>query len=78
MVELENRVSGFDEPAFAAAFQAAGGLWIHDLDQAAYLSFDGSHLDETAARQLSRDLAHRIPQPNHDVMGASPQNQQSQ
>ena len=60
MVELENRVSGFDEAAFAEAFAEAGGLWIGDLDQGGYLSFDGSHLDEGAARELSGDLARKI------------------
>ncbi|MBN2375453.1 MAG: hypothetical protein JXD22_03575 [Sedimentisphaerales bacterium] len=59
MVELENELSGFDQPAFVAAFQDAGGTWI-DTDQTAYHTHDGSHLHFEAALELSRFLAQAI------------------
>ncbi|MBN2211893.1 MAG: hypothetical protein JW709_10905 [Sedimentisphaerales bacterium] len=59
MVEIENTYSGFDESAFRARFEAAGGRWI-PLDQSAYHTFDGSHLTRDGAEKLSHDLAHAL------------------
>jgi len=59
MEALENRLSGFDEQAFAEAFQAAGGIWL-PMDSARYASYDGSHLRYDSAEDFSRDIARRI------------------
>ncbi len=59
MVELENKLSGFDEAAFAEGFENAGGIWI-DIPTEPYHSFDGSHLEKQSAIQLSLDLAHAL------------------
>ena len=59
MFELEQQYSGFDQRQFVEGFEKAGGIWI-DVDPCAYESFDGSHLQSYAARQLSNDLAQRI------------------
>lgn len=56
MVELENRLSAFDEKNLSERFEAAGGTWL-TFDSARYYSYDGSHIDPDSARQLSRDLA---------------------
>jgi hypothetical protein len=58
MVELEAQRGRFDEGAFVEAFQRAGGIWLR-LD-GPYHSYDGSHLRDDAARELSRDLAAAI------------------
>jgi hypothetical protein len=55
MVALEAERSDFDEPAFAEAFERAGGAWLRF--SGSYHSYDGSHLREDAARALSRDVA---------------------
>ena len=52
----EERHAGFDERDFAERFRLAGGRWI-DVRQTGYDSYDGSHLNEDAARAFSRDLA---------------------
>jgi hypothetical protein len=59
MVTAENDAGGFNEEAFVAAFEAAGGRWLN-MDQTAYHSYDGSHLTRDAAERLSRDLAKAI------------------
>ncbi len=59
MVDLENRMSGFDEAAFSRAFVAAGGIWF-TIPLAPYHSYDGSHLAKQSAIQLSLDLAKQI------------------
>lgn len=59
MVEMENDMSGLNEAEFAAAFERAGGIWV-PVDQLRYDSFDGSHLQQDAALEFSRDLALRI------------------
>ena len=59
MVELEQRMSGFDETGFKTRFAAVGGTWL-DIDQYRYLSYDGSHLHSDGAIQLSIDLSDRI------------------
>jgi hypothetical protein len=48
--------SGFDEKTFVVRFEAAGGIWLN-LDQTAYHTYDGSHLREDAAVELSGDVA---------------------
>lgn len=62
MVAMENAISGFDEASFVRQFEAAGGVWV-DVDQGAYSSYDGSHLDLNSAPQFSKDLAHLIAPP---------------
>ena len=59
MVEIENRLSGFNKNKFVATFNAAGGIWI-EIDPAGYDSFDGSHLQRESALEFSRDLAMKI------------------
>lgn len=59
MVEMEKEISGLNEAEFAAAFERAGGIWV-PVDQLGYDSFDGSHLQQDAALEFSRDLALRI------------------
>jgi len=59
---LEDELAGYDEAAFRASFEAAGGHYL-TFDDAAYETYDGSHLDETSARKLSRDLVGRLRAP---------------
>ena len=59
MVAIEDAASGFDESAFVSVFEDAGGRWI-ELDQAAYETYDGSHLRAAAAVACSRDLAKEL------------------
>jgi hypothetical protein len=59
MVDLEGRLSGFDEAAFVRAFQAAGGVWL-TIDPFGYDTYDGSHLSHDAARALGADLGRMI------------------
>ena len=59
MVQLESRLSGFDEEDFAKRFRDAGGIWM-EIPVDKYLCYDGSHLHARAARQLSVYVARRI------------------
>jgi hypothetical protein len=59
MTQLEDEHSGFDERAFRDRFVAARGEYLV-FDANAYHSYDGSHLREDAARELSHDLADRL------------------
>lgn len=59
MVALENACADFDEAGFARAFRSAGGTWL-SFDIERYHTYDGSHLREDSARQLSLDLAARL------------------
>ena len=59
MVKMEDKISGFDEDAFIRDFEAAGGTWLQ-IDQAAYASYDRSHLDVRSAPIFSADLAELI------------------
>jgi hypothetical protein len=59
MVDLENRLSRFDEAALAERVRRAGGLWL-TVDARRYESYDGSHLNQATARRLSRDVAEQI------------------
>ena len=56
LAQEEARASGFEQTKFISAFIAAGGKWIEINDQK-YRTFDGGHLEESSARQLSRDIA---------------------
>jgi hypothetical protein len=53
---LENRLSGFDEDAFARRFEAAGGVWI-PVVVGSYVTYDGSHLHRASAESMSRYIA---------------------
>jgi len=55
MAGLEVSMTRFDEARFVEGFEHAGGVWLRP--EAAYHSYDGSHLREDSAIQLSRDLA---------------------
>ncbi|HMB69684.1 MAG TPA: hypothetical protein VKU85_10235 [bacterium] len=59
VVELENRMTGFDEDRFAARIEEAGGTWLRFTNDG-YLAYDGSHLDRASARRFSRELGPRI------------------
>jgi hypothetical protein len=59
MLDLENKMSGFDERKFIEGFEAAGGKWI-PVEPAPYHSYDGSHLDEASAIRLSDYIAAQI------------------
>lgn len=59
MVDLEDRLSGYPEADLPRRVVEAGGTWI-DMDQDAYHSYDGSHLQRDAARRMSATLARRI------------------
>lgn len=58
LLELEDRISGFDEAALRARLTAAGAEVI--ALEGAYATYDGSHLDEASARALSRHVAARL------------------
>jgi len=59
MVAMENELSGFDEGEFRLRYETAGGKWI-EVDQCAYLCYDGSHLHRDGAVAFSHDLAKKI------------------
>jgi hypothetical protein len=59
MYEFEAAESGFDEEDFIRRFEDAGGVWIY-VDPVAYHSFDGSHLQDDSAIQLTNDLCEKI------------------
>jgi hypothetical protein len=59
MFALESAMSGFDEEDFVRRFEGAGGVWIY-IDPVAYHSFDGSHLQDDSAIQLTNDLCKKI------------------
>ena len=59
MLDLENKMSGFNEQTFIKDFEAAGGTWI-SVDPAQYHSYDGSHLSESSAIRLSDYIAAQI------------------
>jgi len=56
MIELERRVSGFEENEFRKRFGQAGGIWI-PVSPEGYRIYDGSHLDKESAVRLSAYLA---------------------
>ena len=59
MVELENDMSRWDEAAFRKRFETAGGIW-YSFSNDVYASYDGSHLNRTAAETFSRDVARKL------------------
>ena len=59
MVDLEMRLSGFDEETFRQLFVRAGGTWI-EVARPGYRSYDHSHLDKESAEALSRIIAEAI------------------
>lgn len=59
MEVLENQLSGFNEEALKQRIQAAGGIWF-DFDSSDFSSYDGSHLTEESAIQLSIELGKLI------------------
>jgi hypothetical protein len=61
MVDLEMRLSGFDEETFRQRFGSFGGVWI-DVSKPSYHSYDHSHLDKESAQELSRVIAEAIKQ----------------
>lgn len=66
LYNLENNISGFQEDSFRQQFAEAGGHWLHTENK--YPTYDGSHLNETSARQFSQDLAADI---QRDLSAAS-------
>lgn len=56
---LEHERGGFDEEDFIERFTSAGGIWI-PLDNDAYQTFDGNHVEHLSAMRLSADLARSI------------------
>ncbi len=61
MVDVEEQLSGFQKESFIESFRVCGGEWI-DVDLYGYKTFDGSHLQDEAARKFSADLAAMIAQ----------------
>ncbi len=59
MVKLEDQLSGFDEEKFVQDFREAGGTWI-EVDLGAYATFDGSHLQDFAAVEFTRDFSENL------------------
>ncbi len=59
MRELEDRLGAFDEPELQRRFVGAGGEYLV-FDDAAYPTYDGSHVGAAVALALSRDLAARL------------------
>ena len=56
---LEDSILGFSPPEFIETFESAGGVWL-DIENTGYHVYDGSHLDATSARKLSRTVARDI------------------
>jgi hypothetical protein len=59
MIELESRLSGFDEKTFQERFEKAGGIWI-PVNLRVYRSYDGSHMEKESAQALSQFIAQAI------------------
>ena len=58
-IDVETRLSEFDEQEFVRRFEAAGGKWMA-IASLAYDSSDGSHLYPEAAVALSQDVARAV------------------
>jgi len=56
---LEHERGGFVEEEFVERFTGAGGMWI-PLENDAYKTFDGNHVEHLSAMHLSADLARMI------------------
>ncbi len=59
ILSIENEYSGFDESAFRAAFEAAGGRWI-DIEPTRYVTYDGSHVGREEAERFTANLAKNL------------------
>ncbi|AIE86626.1 hypothetical protein [Fimbriimonas ginsengisoli] len=53
---IEDEMGQFDEAALRSRVEAAGAVWL-PTRQGAYQTFDGHHLDRSAAETFTRDLA---------------------
>lgn len=60
MRHLEDELAGYDEETLRSRLGKVGAAYLA-FDDARYTSYDGSHLEETSARALSRDLAAHLP-----------------
>jgi hypothetical protein len=56
MEKIEAEEGGFDQEFFVREFKAGGGIWI-DVHGSQYDCYDGSHITERTAIQLSKILA---------------------
>lgn len=59
MRAIEDSTLGFDHGDFVARFTAAGGIWI-ESNEAAYETYDGSHLKADDAARYSRQVGEAI------------------
>ena len=59
MYALENKLSGFEEHTFINQFAQVGGKWI-PVQQDGFESYDGSHLTEYSAVELSKIVANFV------------------
>ena len=59
ILSIENEYSGFDESAFRAAFEAAGGRWM-EIEPARYVTYDGSHVGREEAERFTANLAKNL------------------
>ncbi len=59
---LEMQPSYYPEKALKAEIQALGGIWLDLPNRQQYLTYDGNHLVEASARQLSRDVGQLLRQ----------------
>ena len=58
-VAQEDSMLGFDREAFVRSFRTAGGIWL-DVAREGFDTYDGSHLDGAAARELSHELSRQL------------------
>lgn len=58
-VAMEDSMLQFDRDAFVRSFVEAGGIYLDDIN-VPVVTYDGSHLEEGAARQFSRLLGEAI------------------
>ena len=54
--QVDPRLSGFDEEAFAREFTRRGGIWLSDLGSD-YQTYDGEHLQLASALRFSDALS---------------------
>ena len=59
MLELENKMSGFEQQHFIDLFQRNGGVWL-DIPSEGYETYDGSHMFKESAERFSVELARQI------------------
>ena len=59
MVELEYRLSGFNEKDFQTRFENAGGVWL-SFSSTDFETYDGSHLTKSSAIKFSEQLGKLI------------------